>query len=135
MIARGRFIFLQLFYFILFQIKILIKLLYEICYLFHQIIVLSHLFLKTACMLYISLPVLLTVKSLVFNFLTVPSSTHDFYIKCPKRYLVLIFDSIRRYNDRKTGNFSSDSFLLSAHFFFLCDKAFLLLYLIAKKVA
>lgn len=99
---------MQLFYFILFQIKILIKLLYEICYPFHQIMILLRLFLKTACMLYVSLPVLLTVKSLVFNFPTVPSSTHD-----------LLRISFRDLQAGYPRIFSYLLFLVSQHFFSL----------------
>ena len=43
------------------------NLLYEICYLLHQIMVLLCLFIPTACMLYISLPMLLAVKCFLFS--------------------------------------------------------------------
>ena len=59
---------MQFFYFIFFQIIILIKLFYEIGYLLHQIVILLCLSIPTACMLYISLPVFLLVESLIFYF-------------------------------------------------------------------
>ena len=59
--------FCSFFYFIFLQVIIFIKLLYEICYLLHQIMVLLCLFIPTACMLYISLPMLLAVKCFLFS--------------------------------------------------------------------
>lgn len=140
-LAVQKIYFFQHFYFILFQIKKLIKLLYEICYLFHQVMVLLRLFLKTSCMLYVSLLVLLTVKSLVFNFQTVYGSDIQFHplpfpslvmpgipvlwmqrplfipdnvipaiILADLQYSLRDIQSIRRYNDRKTGKSFFDLF-------------------------
>ena len=70
--------YLQFFYFILFQIEVLVKLLDKIRYLFHQIMILLCLFIPAACMFYITLPMLLSVKSLIFYFPTISSSLYDF---------------------------------------------------------
>ena len=52
----------------------------EICYLFHQIVIFLYTFMKTACMLYLSLPMLLSVKSLIFYFPSVSSGMY--YLFC-----------------------------------------------------
>lgn len=69
---------MQLFNLILFQIEILIQLFHKICYLLNEIVVLLRTFIPAAGMLYISLPVLLSVKSLVFNFPSVASGCYQF---------------------------------------------------------
>lgn len=72
--------FFAAFYFILLKIEVLIKLFHEICYLFHQIVIFLYTFMKTACMLYLSLPMLLSVKSLIFYFPSVSSGIY--YLFC-----------------------------------------------------
>ena len=62
------------------QDRSLIKLFHEICYLFHQIVIFLYTFMKTACMLYLSLPMLLSVKSLIFYFPSVSSGMY--YLFC-----------------------------------------------------
>ena len=56
----------------------LIQLLYEIGYLLHQVMILLCLFIPTACMLYISLPMLLPVKTLILYFPSVSSCPYYF---------------------------------------------------------